>query len=90
MSTEWWKLSKEQLADDAEAQAAKQVAYFNTFYGSDEGRQVAYDLTHICFTPQTEMAGTLGRIALLGEIKANCGFNEDSQMAAIEAEGKSI
>ncbi|MCK5605434.1 hypothetical protein KAR91_26315 [Candidatus Pacearchaeota archaeon] len=88
MSAEWWKLNKEQLAADAEAQDAKQIAYHNTFYGSAEAREVLFDLTNLCFEPQVVITDTLARINLLARIKLNCGFDEDSQMAAIEAESK--
>ena len=87
---DWWKLDEQRLAQDEEAQAAKLLAYYNTFYGSDQGRQVLFDLTNYCFADVGEPIEVLARIRLLAIIKANCGFNQDSQMAAIEAESKSI
>ena len=88
MSDEWWKLSADELALDEEARKAKQHDYHSMFYGRPNGMAVLCDLTNECMLPQDEMAGTLGRIKLLATIKTNCGFTADSQMAAIEAEGK--
>ena len=92
MATEWWKLSPDELAKDEEAREAKRLAYFRTFYGDDYGMEVLFDLTNECFSPLNhyDAVETVALIRLLGTIKENCGFNADSQMAAIEAESKAI
>jgi len=87
MLQEWWKLSEAELAQDEQAQQAKAIAYHNVFYGSNDGRHIIFDLTNYCFIDKGSAEEVLARIRLLGLIKSNCGYNQDSQMAAIEAEG---
>ena len=41
---EWYELSPEELADNEEAQEAKQKAYAASFFRTDEGRAVLFDL----------------------------------------------
>ena len=88
MLEDWWKLSKQELAQDEQAQAAKQVAYHSVLYGSTYGRQVMFDLTNLCYERMPASEATLARIDLLHQIKANCGVGPDEEMAAIEAESK--
>ena len=88
MSEQWWKLDEAFLASNAEAQAAKQLAYYNTFYGSVYGREVLLDVTRLCFQLMPTAEATLARIRLLDQIKVNCGIGSEQEMAAIEAESK--
>lgn len=88
MAKEWHQLTDEELAEHPEAREAKRQAYCASFYDTQEARQVLYDLTGICFRADENQVALLTRIRLLGAIKANCGYTNESQMAAIEAESK--
>ncbi len=90
---EWWKVKTEDLNE--EQAEAKRLAYYNTFFGSPEGRQVLLDLQRESYklwpvgsAPSSD--AVIARIDFLQEIRANCGANVESEMAAIEAEGKTI
>lgn len=88
--TEWWRMSQEALAADKEAQQAKQLAYYNTFYRSDSGREVLLDLQHLCHAELGSSDSILARIELFNIIRINCGISVDSEKAAIDAEAKAI
>lgn len=90
MVTEWWQLSEEQLAENAEAQVAKQVAYWNTFYGRDESREVLLDIQRRCYSHNGSSDAILALIELFNDIRANCGASLVSEKAAIDAEAGSI
>ena len=90
MTDEWWQLNEKELSSNGEAQAAKQVAYFNTFFGSDEAMQVLLDLTAECSKRVGSSDYTQGRLDVLDLIRANCGVGPDAEMAGLKAIGKLI
>lgn len=76
-----------QLADDI----ARQTAFFNTLYGTDEGRQVLLWIRNYCYE-RFELDGShasaaLALIELYQEIRVNCGLNEAD---VIDAEAETI
>lgn len=86
---EWWQLSEEELAKDANAQAEKQLAYWRTFYGSESGRQVLLSLQRECYAANDPIA-SVALIKLFNQIRANCGVNAFVEMQAIKAEAQYI
>lgn len=90
MTEEWWKLGEKELALDEAAQQAKQLAYYNTFYGTETSRQVMLDLQRLCYTRTANSDADLARIELFNIIRTNCGASIDSEKAAIDAEAKAI
>jgi hypothetical protein len=92
----WWEMTEEELAHDEEAQRARQLAYYNTFYGSNESRAVMLDIMRICyqikdgcseFTREGACA-ILAQIAIYQEIRARCGICDEK--AVIDAEASTI
>ncbi len=88
MAEQWWQLDEAFLASNAEAQAAKQLAYYQTFYGSRQGREVLLDVTRLCSQLMPTAEATMARVRLLDQIKVNCGIGSEQEMAAIEAESR--
>ncbi len=82
-------MNEQELAADEQALAAKQIAHYNTFYGSEHGRQVLYHLTNLCHQGKDD-AEMMARMRLLGLIKENCGYTNETQMAAIRAESSHL
>lgn len=89
MTKEWWQLSEEVLASDAEAQAEMQQAFYNTFYATEHGRQVLLGLQRMCYSTNSPIA-SVALIALFNQIRANCGVNAFVEMQAIKAEAQYI
>jgi len=85
---EWWKAKLGDLDDDQKQ--AMQDAYYNTFYGDDEGRKVLLNLQRLCFENVSTPERTIARLEFLMHIKTSCGLDVESEMAAIEAEAKAI
>jgi hypothetical protein len=86
---EWWKLKPEEL--DEEQAEARRLAYYNIFYGTEEGRQILLDIKKICYeTSGLSSDAVLARIALFVAIRANCGVNIETEKTAIDAEAKAI
>ena len=81
---EWWKANLGDLDDDQKQ--AMQTDYYQTFYGSENGRRVMLNLQRLCFEDVTTPERTISRLELLIHIKTSCGLNVESEMAAIEAE----
>lgn len=94
MSTEWWKLSPQELAADAEALQYRRLAYFNTYHASMQGRKVLLDLQRYCFgkfgaiehMKPEHYAAALSLVQFYGYIRACCGVNDEE--AVIDAEAK--
>lgn len=86
----WWQLSQEEIAQDEGAQEARRLAYFNTFYGHEEGRQVLLDVQQLCYAGADSPEAALARIRLYHEIRARAGIDRDAEKSAIDAEAKSI
>jgi hypothetical protein len=84
---EWWELSQEELDANEEAQLAKQSAYFNTFYASDEGRAVLYDILCYCNAQRRSAEALLALTSLYHHIRASSGIDDKE---AIDAEAKTI
>ena len=95
MSKEWWELTEEEMADDKHAQAARQIAYVNTFYGSREGNTVLLDIKRKAtkdYTPYSS-EGSMALQAmesLITYIRACSGANVTTELAMIEAEAGAI
>lgn len=85
----WWELSEGELAQNEGARELKQAAYFNTFYGSDSGREVLLDVQRACYAMNDPVA-SVALIKLVNQIRANCGVNTFVEMQAIKAEAKYI
>lgn len=86
---QWWQMSADELAGDEDAQQARQVAYFNTFYGTDEGRQVLVDLKNVLY----ELASArrnVGFVEVYQMIRASAGANNDTEKAMVDAEATAI
>ena len=90
MDNEWWKMSRGALNADKEAKQDRQRAYYNTFYGDEESRQVLLDLQRLCYTKTGNTDMDVARIELFNIIRVNCGASIDSEKAAIDAEAKTI
>lgn len=90
MLNEWWKLSQGELALDEPASQAKQRAYYNSFYASEEAKQVTLDLQRLCNSKTNDPVADLARIEIFNTIRANCGASIESEKAAIDAEAKAI
>lgn len=86
----WWELTEVELANDPDALEARSTAYFNTFYGTDDGRAVLVDLGKLSYERKESAAATLAGIELYHAIKARAGLTVDCEKAAIDAEGSSI
>jgi len=88
---QWWELTDNEIAENEEALLAKQSAYYNTFFGTEEGQQVLLDLKAHCYeAPQETAEAQLALIRLYYTIIVSCGGTIHSAKAAIEAEGNSI
>lgn len=88
---EWFLLNPEEFASDEEAQKAKQLAYFNTFYGSEEGRQVMFDLMRLCNDITNKKPdAVIAQLALYQYIRACCGITADKEKEIIDAEASII
>ena len=87
---EWWQMTKEQLAEDADARLAKRLAYYNTFYGTVHGREVLVDIIQMCYSFSSDPVAMLARIEVVNRIRANAGATVDSDKAAIDAEAEAI
>ena len=85
---EWWQLKIVDLND--EQKKAMRLAYYNTYYGSEHGRQVLLSLQMMYLEEGISPETKLARIDLIDHIKVVCGWNVNVQMAAIEAEGAAI
>jgi hypothetical protein len=92
---EWWNLTPEEAGELTNEEkevlvAEKQVAYFNTYYGSEHGRQVMADLMRKCYevAPGRTAEAALALIELYQGIRADCGINDEK--AVIDAEMKTI
>lgn len=90
MDTVWWKMSPAEVAADPEALEARRIAYFNTLYGHDEGRQVLLDIMEMCYAGDVDPAATLALIKLFNELRARAGIDKDAEKAAIDAEAAAI
>lgn len=86
---DWWQLDEATLAEDADAQLEKQVAHYNTFYGTEHGRQVLLNLQRMCYAANDPVA-SVALITLFNQIRANCGVNAFVEMQAIKAEAQYI
>lgn len=86
----WWELTEEEIVEDADAIVARALVYFNTLYSSDDGRRFLVDLGRLCYAEGNTPVETVALIRLFHTIKARAGLAEDGEMAAIEAEAKSI
>ena len=85
---QWWQIPECELTP--ETLSDKRLAFYNTFYGSEEGRQVMLSIKEMCYKPQRTAEETLARITLFHDIRAAAGNDVDSAMASIEAEAKTI
>ena len=88
--SEWWELSEEEIADDPHAQAARQIAYVNTFYNSREGNTVLLDIKRLCESLDTHDAGRVALLLLMASIRQRAGANVQTELAMIEAEASAI
>lgn len=86
---EWYELTEEELAEDEDAQLAKQLAHYNTFYATEHGREVLLGLQRECHAMNDPVA-SVALISLYNRIRSNCGVNTFVEMRAIEAEAKYI
>ncbi len=87
---EWWELDEAALADDVVAQEAMQMALYNTFYATTQGRQVLLSLQRRCYARQTVPEATLALICFYNKLRADCGITASTEMQALEAESKYI
>jgi len=89
---EWYELSPEEFAADEEAQKARQIAYYNTFYASEDGRAVLFDILKFvnCRYPdgQEYAIASLALIELYLYIRRCCGIRSEKDV--IDAEGGTI
>lgn len=85
--SEWYELSEADLAANGEALKAKQLAYYNTFYASDESRAVLADLRRRCNSSGgMEPVAILAIIEFLSYIRASCGIRSEKDVIDAEAE----
>ena len=89
MAKEWWELDNEELAGNPDAQTEMQLAFYNTFYATEPGRQVLLGLQRMCYGANDPIA-SVALIALFNQVRANCGVNAFVEMQAIRAEAKYI
>lgn len=87
---EWWQLSPEEIAQNPEAVKLRKLAYYNTFYASEEGRQVLLDMKKMCYNNSLSPDGLIATIQLFETIRGKAGLTIDSDMAAISAEAGSV
>jgi len=86
---DWWRMSEDELAVDAEARQEKCLAYYNVFYATPIGRQVLFDIlnrTH-AKVPGRSSDASLTLVELYHYLRASAGIDEE---IVIEAEAKSI
>jgi len=83
-------MSPEELVADEDAQLAKTVAYYNTFYGTEEGRQVLLDIQRLCNEGGNSAEATVALINLYNEIRLNAGADVTTEKAMIDAEAGAI
>ena len=86
----WWELSENSLAADEEAQEARKADFFNTFYGTDSGKNVLLALCSECYKEDSTPGACLARIRLYNWIRAVAGVDVQAERAAIDAESKAI
>ncbi len=86
--TNWWELSPGQI--DALSSNERLLAYYNTFYASENGRQVLLDIQRMCFEKQENAEASLALIALYGMIRAKCGVDLSVEKASLDGEAKLI
>ena len=95
MDRQWYEMAEDEIDASAEARKARTFAYYNTFYGTDDGRVVLMDIARMCYdttrrNPCTS-EGALGIVALvelLYDIKVRCGLTDEK--ATIEAEARAV
>ncbi len=93
MSIEWWKLSPQELARDAEAMEQRRLDYFNTLYASPQGRHVLLDFQKYCYgrygnldnMKPEQYAAALGLIAFYGYMRTCCGMTDEEAVISAEA-----
>jgi hypothetical protein len=82
---QWWQMTDEELAADKNARRAKRIAYYNTFFGTDDGRDVLNDIRETCFNSQN-----IELICLYLNIRNNAGRTRETEKAMIDAEAQAI
>ena len=90
MSKQWWELAEDEIAEDREAQRARQHAYASIFYSTTDGNHVLLDIKHCC---QSNDVGYEGRVVLLrlyNTIRKRAGASVYSELAMIEAEANTL
>jgi len=86
--TKWLQMSEQEIEHNAGAKKARQLEYYNTFYGTPEGRNAMADLRRRVYNPgNMEPVAVLARISLFEEIRELCGIVDN--LAVIEAEAAS-
>ena len=84
--SEWHEISERELAADEEARLAKQLAYYNVFYRTDDGRAVQADLRRRVYSSgDLEPVALLAAIELLEYIRESCGVKDMKKIVDAEA-----
>ena len=83
---QWWQLTNTELKVSPEARRAKQAAYKETFYGSESGKDVLFDLTWEIENAQVSDSVKLGLMEFLKTIKRNCGITNERALIDAEAD----
>lgn len=89
MEKQWFEMTESELVVDEEAQEAKRLAYATAFYGTEEGKQVMFDIRRCCYTAR----GGESMLALIGfyeNIRECCGITEEKEKNVIDAEAEIV
>ena len=86
----WWELSEHAIAADEDTAGERAAAYFNTFYGTEDGKRVLLDICQMCYSYNTSAEGTLALVKLYQMIRSRAGVNPNVEKAAIDAEAEAL
>ena len=87
---EWWQLSPEEISQSSDALKMRKLAYYNTFYATEEGRQVLLDIKRMCYNDSRSPDGLIAMIQLFHTIRGKAGLTVESDKAGIDAEAGSV
>lgn len=83
----WTDMTEAELADNPEKRKIKTMAFYNTFFGTDDGRDVMTCLRKIVYDAAgMEPLAVLARIELLEYIRINCGLTDAGDLTNAEAD----
>lgn len=78
-------MSSDELADDKSAQLQRQIAFYNTFYETEDGKDVLSEIRRYCYSSQD-----INLIAFYLWIRDAAGRTEETERAMIDAEAETI